>query len=147
MFTGLVEAQGTVHSLDVEASGRWIVIVVPDPLNDGTCRLGDSVCINGCCLTVIAIDENRWAFRRAETLSKTNLGQLTPGSLVNLERSLAANGRLGGHIVQGHVDGVGTVDALQPDGEWLTVPRSRRPRRDDGSPKAPSPWTASASPW
>ena len=122
MFTGLVEAQGTVSSVEVEASGRRIVIAVPDPLNDGSCRLGDSVCINGCCLTVIGIDENRWAFQAgAETLSKTNLGQLTPQSCVNLERSLAANGRLGGHIVQGHVDGVGTIDAMHRDGEWLTV--------------------------
>jgi riboflavin synthase len=122
MFTGLVEACGTVVETSVEGSGRRIVIDAPIDLQDGNCRLGDSICLNGCCLTVIEIDRSHWAFQAgAETLSKTNLGTLTPGSPVNMERSLAANGRLGGHIVQGHVDGVGTVSRIDQDGEWTTM--------------------------
>ena len=122
MFTGLVEACGTVVETSVEGSGRRIVIDAPPPLRNDECRLGDSICLNGCCLTVVAIDGAHWVFQAgAETLSKTNLGTLTAGSPVNMERSLAANGRLGGHIVQGHVDGVGTVSRVDEDGEWTTM--------------------------
>lgn len=122
MFTGLVEARGIVHATESEASGRRLTIAAPDSLNDGTCRVGDSVAINGCCLTVVAIDGARWSFQAgAETLSKTNLGELCSGDPVNLERPLPANGRLGGHLVQGHVDGVGTVEFVERDGEWTTM--------------------------
>lgn len=122
MFTGLVEACGTVVETSVEGSGRRIVIDAPESLRDESCRLGDSICLNGCCLTVIGIDGSHWSFQAgSETLSKTNLGALTPGSPVNMERSLAANGRLGGHIVQGHVDGVGAVSRIDQDGEWTTM--------------------------
>lgn len=122
MFTGLVEACGTVFETSIEGSGRRIVVSIPNELDDGTCRLGDSVCLNGCCLTVVARDGRLWSFQAgAETLSKTNLGGLVAGDCVNLERSLPANGRLGGHIVQGHVDGVGTVDLIERDGEWTTM--------------------------
>lgn len=122
MFTGLVEARGLVHATEAEAFGRRLTIAVPEPLNDGECRLGDSVAINGCCLTVVAIDAARWSFQAgAETLSKTNLGELCAGDTVNLERPLPANGRLGGHLVQGHIDGVGTVHSVERDGEWTTM--------------------------
>ncbi len=78
--------------------------------------------INGCCLTAIAIKGNRWSFQAgSETLSKTNLGRLSPGEAVNLERALPVDGRLGGHFVQGHVDGVGQVDRIERQGEWVTM--------------------------
>jgi riboflavin synthase len=88
----------------------------------GDVAIGDSIAINGCCLTVVFFDETRWEFQAGEeTLSKTSLGQLQVGSPVNLERSLPANGRLGGHFVQGHVDGTATVDSAEVDGEWVTI--------------------------
>jgi riboflavin synthase len=84
--------------------------------------LGDSVSINGCCLTVVAQDGSIAAFQAGtETLSKTNLGRLAEGSPVNLERSLPVDGRLGGHFVQGHVDGVGQVALIDRDGDWITM--------------------------
>lgn len=122
MFTGIVEGRGTISETTPEGAGRSIVVTVPDSMNDGTCQLGDSVAINGCCLTVVRIHNSCWSFQAGpETLAKTNLGSLGIGSLVNLERSMAANARLGGHIVQGHVDGVGRVDELRTDGEWVVM--------------------------
>jgi len=88
-------------------------------------RLGDSVAINGCCLTVVAVEahvetaESLWSFQAGhETLARTNLGRLNVGDAVNLERAMPANGRFGGHIVQGHVDGVGTAAEIVQHGEW-----------------------------
>ena len=84
--------------------------------------IGDSVAISGCCLTIVRIDEQGWTFQAGEeTLSKTSLGQLEVGDEVNLERSMPVNGRLGGHFVQGHIDGTGIVDDIQQDGEWTTM--------------------------
>jgi riboflavin synthase len=78
--------------------------------------VGDSIAINGTCLTVIQREGSELTFEAVpETLSRTNLGELQPGSAVNLERALAATGRLAGHIVQGHVDGVGTIQAIVPE--------------------------------
>jgi len=86
------------------------------------CKIGDSVAINGCCLTVVAVDGATWSFEAgAETLSKTNLGGLKPGDAVNLERPLGVGGELGGHFVQGHVDGVGRVNAILYDGDWVEM--------------------------
>lgn len=79
---------------------------------------GDSIAVNGCCLTVTSLEGNRLTFDLlAETLARTNLGQLEPGSLVNLERALPADGRLGGHFVQGHIDGTSTVLAFEQVGQ------------------------------
>ena len=84
--------------------------------------LGASVAVNGCCLTVVAGDERSFSFQAGpETLKLTNLGELTAGSRVNLERSLKLGDRLGGHIVQGHVDGVGRIDKRERQGEWEYV--------------------------
>lgn len=126
MFTGLVEGLGVVAAVVPESAGIRLEIAPPAELTGGPpadrCALGDSVAINGCCLTVIALDGGRWSFQAgAETLSKTNLGRLRPGDRVNLERSLPVNGRLGGHFVQGHVDGVGAVDEIRTEGEWVTM--------------------------
>jgi riboflavin synthase len=124
MFTGIVEGQGTVQSLRPEGPGVELAIAPPREMLselDQT-RVGDSIAINGCCLTVVAIGDGSWSFQAGtETLSRTNLGALKTGDTVNLERSLLANGRLGGHFVQGHVDGLGHVDAIDLDGEWTTM--------------------------
>jgi riboflavin synthase len=128
MFTGLVEGLARVERLEQEPAGIRISLVPPESIltssaaADSPVCCGDSVAINGCCLTVISLDGGMWAFQAGEeTLSKTNLGQMVPGDLVNIERSLPVNGRLGGHFVQGHVDGVGTVDQLDRDSEWVTM--------------------------
>lgn len=121
MFTGLVEGQGVVVEMTPEAPGIRLVIAPPAEMTSG-CAIGDSVAINGCCLTVVRHSEARWEFQAGpETLAKTNLGLLHPGMRVNLERSLPVNGRLGGHFVQGHVDGVGRVEKVAPTGEWVTI--------------------------
>lgn len=124
MFTGIVEGQGTVQSLRPEGPGVVLAIAPPhETLSDGDdARVGDSIAINGCCLTVVATRDQCWSFQAGEeTLSRTSLGGLKAGDAVNLERSLPANGRLGGHFVQGHIDGQGHVDAIDRDGEWTTM--------------------------
>lgn len=110
MFTGIVEELGTVLSLE---SGR--MTVGASRVLDGV-ALGDSIAVNGCCLTVVAHDEGSWeADLSEETLRRTALSALAPGSPANLERAVRADQRMGGHIVQGHVDGVGTVVDGVPD--------------------------------
>lgn len=126
MFTGLVESRGTVTGLEPDGPAVRLTVEVPPSMTDDDKRaaicVGDSVAINGCCLTVVHIDGDRWSFQAgAETLSKTNLGSLKPGDPVNLERPLSVRGELGGHFVQGHVDGVGTVDDIRRDGDWVTM--------------------------
>jgi riboflavin synthase len=120
MFTGLVEALGTVEELLDTGAGRRLR--VREPGIAGAVKLGDSVAINGACLTVVAADAGALRFEVGpETLRLTNLGELRPGDRVNLERSLCLGDRLGGHLVQGHVDGLGRVGARLPQGEWETV--------------------------
>ena len=127
MFTGLIEGLGTVKQV-VEEPNTWrITIQVPDDwfseneVVDGY-DIGESVAINGCCLTVVQREGLLCDFEAgAETLSKTNIDQLDVGKQVNLERALAANGRLGGHFVQGHVDGVGQVAEIDREAEWVTM--------------------------
>lgn len=125
MFTGLVEGLGRVAAVENETAGIRLVIAPPATMlgiAGDCCQVGDSVAINGCCLTVIEIKHDCWSFQAGtETLSKTNLGKLAAGDVANLERSLPVNGRLGGHFVQGHVDGVGHVDAIDRDGDWVTM--------------------------
>lgn len=121
MFTGLVEGRGTVHLLEKDGSAIDLTLAIPEWITNDA-HMGDSVAINGCCLTVVEIAVGYLKFQAgAETLAKTNLGLLAPGDEVNLERPLAANGRLGGHFVQGHVDGVGTIKSIDRDGEWITM--------------------------
>jgi riboflavin synthase len=115
MFTGLVEETAHVAGLEPVQTGARLTVEA-GVVAEGT-HPSDSIAVNGCCLTVTAMQGNRLSFDLlAETLAKTNLGALTAGSLVNLERALAANGRLGGHFVQGHVDCTSTVIALEPHG-------------------------------
>jgi riboflavin synthase len=110
MFTGIVEEMGTVRSRD---GGRFTFaasVVIEDA------KIGDSIAVNGCCLTVVEIGPGWWAADAVdETLSRTNLGDLQPGDPVNLERPVRVTDRLGGHIVQGHVDAVGEVVAPAPN--------------------------------
>ena len=109
MFTGLVEEVGAVGRIRPTDGGSQLRVVAPKTAIE--LSEGDSVAVNGCCLTAINIAGDNLAFDLLhETLTRTNLGSLQPGSHVNLERALAANGRLGGHFVQGHVDT--TVRAL-----------------------------------
>lgn len=123
MFTGLIEGVGTIHAVEPAAGEVRLTLEVPSGMTEGDgCRLGESVAINGCCLTAVEIDGARWSFQAgAETLSKTNLGQLAVGDRVNLERAMPATGRFGGHVVQGHVDGVGSVRAIERNGEWVDM--------------------------
>ncbi|OAX78818.1 riboflavin synthase, alpha subunit [Emergomyces africanus] len=126
MFTGLVEKIGTVTSLEAQdetASGgggtSLTISNCEEILTD--CHLGDSICVNGTCLTVTAFDKSSFKVGVApETLRRTNLGSLTKGSGVNLERSVTASTRMGGHFVQGHVDTTAKVLSVTPDGNALT---------------------------
>lgn len=121
MFTGLVEGQAVVRELLPEGDAVRLTIEFPNDVATAL-SMGESVALNGCCLTVIALGERTAAFQAGtETLSKTNLGQLTSGKRVNFERSLRADARLGGHIVQGHVDGTARVQDIDRDGEWVTM--------------------------
>ncbi|HMP02237.1 MAG TPA: riboflavin synthase [Gemmatales bacterium] len=119
MFTGLVETQGTVVRLEPQGAGQRLTLTAR--LAHEPVALGDSVAVNGVCLTVVAADNaaETLVFELApETLRRTNLGRLGAGSRVNLERALRLGDRLGGHWLQGHVDGVGTLSQRQPDGDW-----------------------------
>lgn len=114
MFTGLIEEVGTVAAVR-HGSGASRLVLEASAIGP-ECRPGDSVCINGVCLTVVAAAGARIEFDAvAETLRRSNLGTLRPGDPVNLERALAANGRFDGHIVQGHVDATGTITAVVPE--------------------------------
>lgn len=117
MFTGIVEELGRVRSVTPNDGGARIEIECTHVLDDA--QLGASVAVNGCCLTVVDLGADWWAAdAQRETLDRSTLGTLEPGAPVNLERPVRLADRLGGHIVQGHVDGVGRVvsrDAL-PDG-------------------------------
>ena len=117
MFTGLVESMGKCASLQAEGEGQQLVIDATIFGND--ISLGESIAINGVCLTVVEKALGSATFQLApETLRKSNLGNLTIGSLVNLERALRMGDRLGGHWVQGHVDGVGSLLKREKDGDW-----------------------------
>jgi riboflavin synthase len=118
MFTGIIEGQGTVAGLRVAADESAAALLVDAPWLAGQLTVGDSVAVNGCCLTVTRASPAGFAADLvAETLRRTALGRLRPGEGVNLERPLAADGRLGGHVVQGHVDGLGRVLAHDQVGE------------------------------
>ena len=119
MFTGLVESLGTVVRVTESGVGRRLV--VRDSMGPQL-AVGESVAVNGACLTVVDIRGDEFSFDVGpETLLKTNLGKLTVGERVNLERSLRVGDRLGGHFVQGHVDAVGTIDDRVRTGEWEDI--------------------------
>ena len=116
MFTGIVEEVGTVQ----QVTSQQLVIGAQTVVTD--CRLGDSIAVNGVCLTVTAFDPAGFTVGISpETLRRTNLGDLRPGDGVTLERALRPDSRLGGHIVQGHVEGTGRIRSVTPDGDALLI--------------------------
>lgn len=116
MFTGIVEHLGTVSAVDRAERGRTIVVEA-GPISSNV-KVGDSIAVNGACLTVARVEQPMIHFQAVgETLDRSNLEDLEPGRAVNLERPMAASGRFDGHIVQGHVDGIGTVTEVEADGE------------------------------
>ena len=120
MFTGIVEELGAVESVEDQGDAIRLTVRASTVL-EGT-GLGDSIAVNGCCLTVTTIDDGTWtADVMQETLDKTSLHGVRPGDRVNLERAVTADKRLGGHIVQGHVDAVGTIAARSPSEHWEVV--------------------------
>ncbi len=120
MFTGIIEELGVEEAL--EDQGVAILLTLRGPHVTVDARLGDSISVNGCCLTVAQRDgETFTADVMRETLDKTSLGVLVPGARVNLERAVTAATRLGGHIVQGHVDGTGSVVRREPSEHWELV--------------------------
>jgi len=120
MFTGLIEALGVVASIDETGQGR-VLTIVQKSLSPQL-AIGESIAVNGACLTVVEKDSESFRFQVGpETLLKTNLGELGSGDRVNLERSLRIGDRLGGHFVQGHIDAVGHIAERTTQGEWEMV--------------------------
>lgn len=120
MFTGLVESLAPVQRLAPEGPGMRLVVA--DAPIAARSKIGDSIAINGCCLTVVHVDGAELSFEAGpETLQRTNLGRLGAGDVVNLETSLKLGDSLGGHLVTGHIDGVGRVERRTDDGQWCSM--------------------------
>jgi riboflavin synthase len=117
MFTGLVETTGIVAACHPQPPGQRLIVACPDVAS--RVAVGDSVSVNGCCLTVVEVDSQVMHFEAGEeTLRRTTLGRLAEGSRVNLERSLRLGDSLGGHLVTGHIDGVGKLLRREDSGDW-----------------------------
>ena len=132
MFTGLIREIGTVEAFD----GGRLTIAAPETAGDA--KLGDSVAIAGICLTVVDVQDGRLSFDAVpETLARTSLSRIAPGSEINVEPALRAGDPLGGHYVQGHVDGVGAVRSVELEGEgkriWFDAPELLRYVVEKGS--------------
>ena len=122
MFTGIIEELGTVIKLDQQGVSARITIEADKVLENP--KLGDSIAVNGVCLTVTDLGKSNFcADVMAETLRRSSLGVLKKGSKVNLERAMAADGRFGGHMVSGHIDGTGEIAKISPEGTavWYTI--------------------------
>ena len=127
MFTGIVREKGRVVSAELNGDGRSLTLRIAAPQTAAATSLGDSVSVAGCCLTAVAADDGELLFEAVpESLARTTIVKLGEGSQVNLEPALRAGDPLGGHYVQGHVDGVGGVRSLESEGDgarlWLDVP-------------------------
>ena len=123
MFTGIVEEVGFVKDLEGQR-----LVVQAHKVMEGL-KLGDSIAVNGACLTVVQREDNTFTVELSpETLRRTSLGVLSMGHKINLERPLAVSDRLGGHIVQGHVDATGSITSSKPDGDCVIL-RIRSPKR------------------
>src|SRR5262249_45423736 len=126
VFTGIIQTTGRVERRTASGPGARATISTPRPLP--RLAIGESIRLNRACLTVVSRQGKRFTVDVSpETLKRTTLGHLAPGTRVNLERALRMGDRLGGHIVQGHVDGVGRLEAITPDGDWV-VYRFSTPR-------------------
>lgn len=122
MFTGIVEQVGRIKSIHLKNQSAILTIACKEKWDD--LHIGDSVAVNGVCLTVTHINETIWiADVMAESIRTSTLGTLNSGSIVNLERAMAANGRFGGHIVSGHIDGTGKILRIIPEENaiWFTI--------------------------
>ncbi|PWA72370.1 lumazine-binding protein [Artemisia annua] len=130
LFTGIVEEMGQVKQLGFDESGESFDMIIHSPTVLQDVNLGDSIAVNGTCLTVTEFDTQRSEFKvglAPETLRKTSLIELEKGSVVNLERAVKPSTRMGGHFVQGHVDGTGEIVSMVPEGDslWIKVKTSR----------------------
>jgi riboflavin synthase len=123
VFTGIVEELGTVASVTpLGDSGESMRVAVRGSVVTADARHGDSIAVNGVCLTVVSLEDDSFvADVMRETLDRSALGGLAPGDQVNLERAATLSTRMGGHLVQGHVDGVGTILERIPGDQWETV--------------------------
>ena len=120
MFTGIIEELGTIRGVSLTKDGGELQIAATTVL--GGTKLGDSIAVNGTCLTVTKLEKDGFtAFVMAESLRRTNLGSLKRGSVVHLERAMAADGRFGGHMVTGHIDGQGTFLSQKPEGQAVVL--------------------------
>ncbi len=120
MFTGLVEEMGKIERISTQGEGKRMRISAEKVLEET--KIGDSIAVNGACLTVTQIDEGGFAVDLSpETLRRSNLGDLSPGDMVNLERPMRLSDRLGGHLVLGHVDEVGTIRSIAREGESVVM--------------------------
>lgn len=120
MFTGIIEELGTIRGVSLTKDGGELQIAATTVL--GGTKLGDSIAVNGTCLTVAKLEKDGFtAFVMAESLRRTNLGSLKRGSVVHLERAMAADGRFGGHMVTGHIDGQGTFLSQKPEGQAVVL--------------------------
>ncbi len=123
MFTGIVEEIGSVASI----SSNGMTIQAQGVMSD--LKLGDSIAVNGACLTAVSLSDSEFSVDLSpETMRRTSLGDLAAGGMVNLERALSASDRMGGHIVQGHVDGVGRITSVKEEGDSIIF-RVRAPKR------------------
>ena len=120
MFTGIIETTGAVLSINPTPDSSRITFTAPVVLSDAV--IGASIAVNGVCLTVTEFDSDNFsADLMHETLKRSSLGNLTPGDRVNIERAMPLSGRLGGHIVQGHVDAIATVRSIEPSEDWTLI--------------------------
>lgn len=120
MFTGIIEELGTIRGVSLTKDSGELQIAATTVL--GGTKLGDSIAVNGTCLTVTKLEKDGFtAFVMAESLRRTNLGNLKRGSVVHLERAMAADGRFGGHMVTGHIDGQGTFLSQKPEGQAVVL--------------------------
>ena len=120
MFTGIIETTGAVLSINPTSDSSRITFTAPVVLSDAA--IGASIAVNGVCLTVTEFDSDNFsADLMHETLKRSSLGNLTPGDRVNIERAMPLSGRLGGHIVQGHVDAIATVRSIEPSEDWTLI--------------------------
>jgi riboflavin synthase len=118
MFTGIVRERGRVVVAEQDENGHGVSLRIEAPATAAMSKPGDSIAVAGCCLTATAVENGSLAFNAVpETIARSNLGRLAEGAEVNLEPALRVGEPLGGHFVQGHVDGLGRVRSLEPDGE------------------------------
>ncbi|MDE6314103.1 MAG: riboflavin synthase [Lachnospiraceae bacterium] len=127
MFTGIIEEVGTIKSIQISGNSAILTIHAKKVLENT--KLGDSIAVNGVCLTATKIGSDYFAADvMAETVRRSSLGTLEKGSVVNLERAMAADGRFGGHIVSGHVDAMGTIEKIAPEDNavWYTISADKK---------------------